>query len=89
MEGKYDRIVRQIVNDILSIFKTKKVGEYQLPDDLRETESYYDYLEFDKPYSLNLSIKESEDVDSDQDSVTSLNKISLNIRLDLDFEPYD
>ena len=64
MEGKYDRIVRQIVNDILSIFKTKKVGEYQLPDDLRETESYYDYLEFDKPYSLNLSIKESEDVET-------------------------
>ena len=64
MEGKYDRIVRQIVNDILSIFKTKKVGEYQLPDDLRETESYYDYLELDKPYSLNLSIKKSEDVET-------------------------
>lgn len=62
MEGKYDRIVRQIVNDILSIFKTKKVGEYQLPDDLRETESYYDYLELDKPYSLNLSIKKNKKV---------------------------
>ena len=58
-------ICTKVINDdILSIFKTKKVGEYQLPDDLRETESYYDYLEFDKPYSLNLSIKESEDVET-------------------------
>jgi hypothetical protein len=64
MEGKYDRIVRQIVNDILSVFKTKKVGNYQLPDDLRETESYYDYSELGKGYSLNLSIKENEDVET-------------------------
>ncbi len=64
MEGKYDRIVRQIVNDILRVFKTKKVGNYQLPDDLRETESYYDYSELGKGYSLNLSIKENEDVET-------------------------
>jgi hypothetical protein len=64
MEGKYDRIVRQIVNDILSVFKNKKIGNYQLPDDLRETESYYDYSELGKGYSLNLSIKENEDVET-------------------------
>jgi hypothetical protein len=64
MERKYDGIVRRIVNDIISLYKRESFGEYQLPDDLRETESYYDYLELDKPYSLNLSIKKSEDVET-------------------------
>jgi hypothetical protein len=64
MEGKYDRIVRQIVNDIISLYKTKSFGEYQLPDDVRETESYYNYPELNKGYSLNLSIKKSEDIET-------------------------
>ena len=64
MERKYDGIVRRIVNDIISLYKRESFGEYQLPDDLRETESYYDYLELDKQYSLNLSIKKSEDVET-------------------------
>jgi hypothetical protein len=64
MERKYDGIVRRIVNDIISLYKTKSFGKYQLPDDLRETESYYDYPELGKGYSLNLSIKKSEDVET-------------------------
>ena len=64
MEGKYDRIVRQIVNDILSVFKTKKVGVFSLPEDLRETDLYYDYPQFKKEFGVFVNIEESEDVDT-------------------------
>lgn len=62
MEKKYDNIVRRIVNDIISLYKTKSFGEYQLPDDLRETEQYYNYPQLGIEFSLNLSIKQSDDV---------------------------
>lgn len=62
MEKKYDNIVRRIVNDIISLYKSKSFGEYQLPDDLRETEPYYDYPQLGIEFSLNLSIKKSKKV---------------------------
>jgi hypothetical protein len=62
MEKKYDNIVRRIVNDIISLYKTKSFGEYQLPDDLRETEPYYNHPQLGIEFSLNLSIKQSDDV---------------------------
>lgn len=62
MEKKYDNIVRRIVNDIISLYKTKSFGEYQLPDDLRETEQYYNYPQLDIEFSLNLSIKKNKKV---------------------------
>ena len=62
MEKKYDNIVRRIVNDIISLYKTKSFGKYQLPDDLRETEPYYDYPQLGIEFSLNLSIKKSKKV---------------------------
>jgi len=62
MEKKYDNIVKRIVNDIISLYKTKSFGKYQLPDDLRETEQYYDYPQLGIEFSLNLSIKKSKKV---------------------------
>jgi len=62
MEKKYDNIVKRIVNDVISLYKTKSFGEYQLPDDLRETEQYYNYPQLGIEFSLNLSIKQSDDV---------------------------
>jgi hypothetical protein len=62
MEKKYDNIVRRIVNDIISLYKTKSFGEYQLPDDLRETESYYNHPQLGIEFSLNLSVLKSYDV---------------------------
>lgn len=64
MEGKYDRIVRQIVNDILSVFKTKKVGGFSLPEDLRETDLYYDYPQFKKEFGVFVNFEQSDDVET-------------------------
>jgi len=64
MEGKYDRIVRQIVNDILSVFKTKKVGGVSLPEDLRETDLYYDYPQFKKEFGVFVNFEQSDDVET-------------------------
>jgi len=64
MEGKYDRIVRQIVNDILNVFKTKRVGGFSLPEDLRDTELYYDYPQFKKEFEVFVNFEQSGDVDT-------------------------
>jgi hypothetical protein len=64
MEGKYDRIVRQIVNDILRVFKTKKVGGFSLPEDLRETDLYYDYPQFKKEFGVFVNFEQSDDVET-------------------------
>jgi hypothetical protein len=64
MEGKYDRIVRQIVNDILNVFKTNRVGGFSLPEDLRETELYYDYPQFKKEFEVFVNFEQSDDVDT-------------------------
>ena len=64
MEGKYDGIVRQIVNDILTVFKTKKVGGFSLPEDVRETELYYDYPQFKKEFGVFVNFEQSDDVDT-------------------------
>jgi hypothetical protein len=64
MEGKYDRIVRQIVNDILSVFKSKKVGGFSLPEDLRETDLYYDYPQFKKEFGVFVNFEQSDDVET-------------------------
>jgi len=62
MEGKYDSIVRQIVNDILSVFKTKKVGGFSLPEDIRDSELYYDYPQFKKEFEVYVNLEQSDDV---------------------------
>jgi hypothetical protein len=64
MEGKYDGVVKQIVNDILKVFKTKKVGGFSLPEDIRETDLYYDYPQFKKEFGVYVNIEQSEDVDT-------------------------
>jgi predicted SprT family Zn-dependent metalloprotease len=64
MEGNYDGVVRQIVNDILKVFKTKKVGGFSLPEDIRETDLYYDYPQFKKEFGVYVNLEQSEDVDT-------------------------
>jgi hypothetical protein len=64
MEGKYDSIVRQIVNDILSVYKTKKVGGFSLPEDIRDTDLYYNYPQFKKEFEVFVNLEQSDDVDT-------------------------
>lgn len=64
MEGKYDNIVRQIVNDILKVFKTNKTGSFSLPEDIREEEVYYDYPQFKKEFGVYVNFEQSNDVET-------------------------
>lgn len=64
MEGKYDNIVRQIVNDILKVFKTNKTGSFSLPEDIREEEVYYDYPQFKKEFGVYVNFEQSDDVET-------------------------
>jgi hypothetical protein len=63
-EKKYDSIVRQIVNDILNVFKLRRTGGFSLPEDVRETEVYYNYLQFKKEFGVFVNIEESDDVET-------------------------
>jgi len=55
-EDKYDSVVRQLVRDIVTIYKEGKDGEYGLPEDLYEDEIEYQFPQFDSPFSIYLEI---------------------------------
>ena len=58
---KYDSLVRQIVKDIVTIYKNEGDGEYYLPEDINEDEFEY-YLK-DISVTVELIIEPSETVD--------------------------
>lgn len=58
---KYDSLVRQIVKDIVTIYKREDDGEFYLPEDLVEDEVEY-YLR-DASVTVELIIEQSENVD--------------------------
>ena len=58
---KYDSLIRQIVKDIVSIYKTNGDGEYYLPEDVDEDK--YEYSLKDILVSVELIIEGSENVD--------------------------
>jgi len=62
-EDKYDSVVRQLVRDIVTIYKEGKDGEYGLPEDLYEDEIEYQFPQFDSPFSIYLEISNDDSVD--------------------------
>lgn len=58
---KYDSIIRQIVRDITTIYKTEDEGEFYLPEDVNEEE--YEYHLKDISVTLELILETSSDVD--------------------------
>lgn len=69
-EDKYDGVVRDIVRDIITIFKKHGEGEYGLPEDLRPKEVYYNFpqLQNDLQVYVDMSFDESvEGFEADAD----------------------
>lgn len=64
VEGKLDGIVRQIVRDIITLYKNKKIGEYGLPEDLRPEELTYDFSSIPDPISIFLDLSQDDDIET-------------------------
>ena len=62
-EGKFDPIVRQVVRDIISIFKHNREGEFGLPEDLREDELTYSFPRLNTEFSIFLDLQLDPDVE--------------------------
>lgn len=89
-EGRYDRAIRKVVQDILQTFKYQKEGEYNLPEDiLGGEEMVYIFPNIDSPFSVELSMEiddeiETVDVDGEYygDDDTIVVRIKSNPNLD-------
>jgi hypothetical protein len=53
--------IREVVRDIIQIFKNEEEGEFYLPEEVRDEESYYDFKRF--KLGVELIIQPSDDVD--------------------------
>ena len=62
-EDKYDSVVRQLVRDIITIYKKGKDGEFGLPEDLYEDKVEYNFPQFDSTFSIYLEISTDDSVD--------------------------
>lgn len=64
IEGKYDSLTRQIVKDIITVYKNKKKGKVTLPKYLRNNEEFYQTMAFDEVFSVNLILGIDGDVEN-------------------------
>lgn len=62
-EGKGQKrdVVRTLVRDIISIFKTEEEGEFDLPTDINE-EDFYIFPSIESEFNIELSLNKDEDV---------------------------
>jgi len=61
-EEKYDSLTRQIVRDIISIYKKNPHGNYILPTDVDNSEEFYSYKDLDD-ITVELEITPSDEVE--------------------------
>ena len=81
VEGKYDGITRELVKDVISLFKHQRQGEFGLPEDLHTDRLEYEFKGLDG-FSLFLDLqldKEIQGVDVDADYYRDDNLIYLTI----------
>jgi len=90
-ENKYSNVVRQVVKDILKVFKHQKEGNYQLPEDIAtdEQEMVYDFPQLDSAFTVELIMTlndeiETVDVDGEyfRDDDTIVVRVESNPNLD-------
>ena len=60
-EGKYDGVTRELVKNVLSVFKFQKEGEYTLPEDISD-EMSYSFPQFNSEFTIELKLEVSDDV---------------------------
>jgi hypothetical protein len=63
MEGKYDKLTRLLVKDIIRFFKHQREGEFTLPEDFGGDEMVYVYPGIEG-FVIRLNLKLSYDVDT-------------------------
>lgn len=62
LEGtKMRQEIREVVRDIIQIFKNEEEGEFYLPEEVNDEESYYNFKRFN--LGVELIIQQSDDVD--------------------------
>jgi len=59
--SKNDSLIREIVRDIISVFKKESEGEYYLPEEIKEDEIEYNFS--DISISIELIIEQDYDID--------------------------
>lgn len=84
-EGKYSNVVRQVVKDILKVFKHQKEGEYQLPEDIatEENDMVYDFPQLSSTFTVNLIMNLNDEIDTiDVDGEYYADDDSIDIRIE-------
>ena len=63
LEDKLDSVVRQIVRDIITIYKKGVDGEFGLPEDLHDDLLQYEFPQLETTFSIFLEISSDDSVD--------------------------
>lgn len=63
IESKFNPIVRQLVRDVISIFKSNKKGEFGLPEDLYHDKMVYNFPHLDTEFSIFLDLQQDPQID--------------------------
>jgi hypothetical protein len=63
VEGKYDSMTRQLVKDVMSVFKHQKEGAYFLPEDING-EMIYEFPALQTVFTIQLNIDVSDEVET-------------------------
>jgi len=65
IESRYDNVVRTLVKDIISLYKSQREGEFSLPEDIRgEEHMTYSFPQINNDFSINLNLAKDDDVDT-------------------------
>ncbi len=65
IESRYDNVVRTLVKDIISLYKSQREGEFSLPEDIRgEEHMTYSFPQIKNEFSIDLNLAKDDDVDT-------------------------
>lgn len=63
IEGKYDGMTRELVKDVLTLFKHQKEGEYTLPEDINKGMTY-EFPVLENNFTIELTLEMSDEIDT-------------------------
>jgi len=84
-KDKYDKAIKQVVRDVMSVFKYQKEGNYQLPEDIAtdENDMVYDFPELGSSFTVNLIMSLNDNIDTiDVDGEYYGDDDSIDIRIE-------
>ena len=63
VENVYDNVTKNLVKDVLSVFKYQKEGEYGLPEDINGN-MVYEFPEINSEFTINLTMEMSDEIET-------------------------